>query len=893
MTSEGYHDDTETSTEADLERAQTVAEPAVALNNGVAGVAAQSLNAPLRSTSQSDDDDENVAVPPADEAKRKRFIKRVFIGVLGGLTLLWVIGLVFYLASSMRNKGAADDGPFDGGRKKTIELDEVLNGTFRAKRVSIDWLDDGIVGHDGLYAEHDESGKLLVGDYSGATISGTKILIDSRTFKYGSVEYHIANAWPGKGLRKALLLTNAKKNWRHSYFGMYWILDVDTKEVTPLIPGDLNANVRIAKWSPTGEHVAYVLENNLYVRNASDPTSKKQVTQDGDKDLFYGIPDWVYEEEVFSGNSALWWADSGKYLAFLRSNDSMVPEYSIPYFEQHPIEDGSYPEMVDIKYPKAGYSNPIVELMLLDLSTYEVFLPEVKDARNLADDDRLITEVLWIGEKVLMRQTNRESDLLKIVIIDPASRTGSVVREEDVSGQDGGWFEVTHDTAYIPANKSQGREQDGYIDTVIVDGYNHLAYFEPVDATLPKTILTRGDWEVVDAPSSVDLSTGTVYFIATKKDPTERHVYSVKLDGTGFASITDQSKDGYYSAFFSTGGGYCLLSYNGPEVPWQKLLSLREGTETILQENPDLKKTLALYDVPETIWEKVTLEEGVTVNTFEIRPADFDPHKVYPVLFHLYQGPGSQTVDKRFSIGFETHVASQRHAIIVSVDGRGTGFMGRKFRAVVRDNLGYWEAHDQILAARIWAKKSYVDSSRIAIWGWSYGGYMTLKTIEQDGGRTFRYGMAVAPVTDWRFYDSIYTERYMHTPQHNFDGYDGAAIKNVTALKGAGRFLVMHGTGDDNVHFQNTLALLDKLDLAQVENYDMYVFPDSDHSINFHNGNKVVYDRLSRWIGLAFVGALGGSGTCQVIRCLHCFINCCFIKCLYQYSIELFICVHV
>lgn len=636
---------------------------------------------------------------------------------------------------------------------------------------------------------------------------------------------------------------------------MYWILDADSKSVTPLIPGDLNANVRIAKWSPTGEYVAYVLENNLYIRNVSDPTSVKQVTNDGDKDLFYGIPDWVYEEEVFSGNYALWWADNGKYLAFLRSNDSMVPEYSIPYFEQHPIENGSYPDMVDIKYPKAGYNNPIVELMFLDLSTYEVFLPEVVDSRNLSDDDRLITEVVWVGEKVLMRQTNRESDLLKIVVIDPAKRTGAVVREEDFSGQDGGWFEVTQDTTYIPANASQGRMQDGYIDTVIVDGYDHLAYFEPIEATSPKTILTRGEWEVVAAPSAVDLSSGTVYFVATKKDPTERHVYSVKLDGSNFKSITDESTDGYYSVSFSTGGGYLLLSYKGPDVPWQKLLSLREGTETTLQENADLKKMLDRYKIPETIWEQITLEKDLVVNTFEIRPSDFDPNKKYPVLFHLYQGPGSQTVDKRFSIGFETYVASRKDAIIVSVDGRGTGFMGRKFRAIVRDNLGYWEAHDQILAARIWAKKSYVDPSRIAIWGWSYGGYMTLKTLEQDGGKTFSYGMAVAPVTDWRFYDSIYTERYMHTPQHNFAGYDGSAIKNVTALKGAERFLVMHGTGDDNVHFQNTLALLDKFDLAQVENYDMFVFPDSDHSINFHNSNKVVYDRLDRWIELAFAGA--------------------------------------
>ncbi|KAK9261194.1 dipeptidyl peptidase IV N-terminal region-domain-containing protein [Lipomyces tetrasporus] len=846
-----YHDDDESNIDIESEAAGSM-EPLTATATVVATAAASSLN----TTPNGELEDEEEESP--EQNKRRRTTKRVFIGVLIGLTILWVIGLIFYLVSSMRRGGEAlPPSEGDGSEKMPIQLNDLMRGEFSASKSSIDWLDDGIEGHDGLYAERDDSGKVVVGDYSGVTTTKTRILVDVSDFEYTGEKHVIARAWPGKGLEKVLLMTDPKKNWRHSYYGAYWIYDVSSKTIEPLIPHIVTADVRLAAWSPAGGVVAFVLENNLYIRNVSQQTVS-QITTDGDKNTFYGIPDWVYEEEVFSGNSALWWSANGQYLAFLRSNDSSVPEYSIPYFEQSPIENGSYPEMVDVKYPKAGYDNPVVELMFLDLASYEVFLPRIDDPRNLRDNDRLITEVVWAGEKVIVRQTNRESDLLKIVLVDPLNRNGSVVREEDVSGKDGGWFEVTHDTTYIPANESQGRPEDGYIDTVIIDGYNHLAYFSPLNASSPKQTLTSGSWEVVDGPSAVDLTTGTVYFLATRKDPTERHLYAVQLDGTNFRNISNTDEDGYYGVSFSTGAGYLLLSYNGPKVPYQTLLSLRTGTNVTIQDNAKLTAKLDKYKVPETLWEQIVIEDDVVVNTLEIRPQDFSPGRKYPVVFHIYGGPGSQTVDKRFTISFETHIASALDAIVVSVDGRGTGFMGRQFRAVVRDRLGYWEARDQILAAKQWSKRSYVDPSRIAIWGWSYGGYMTLKTLEQDGGKTFSYGMAVAPVTDWRFYDSIYTERYMHTPQQNADGYDGSAIKNVTALKEAKRFLLMHGTGDDNVHFQNTLALIDKLDLQQVENYDMYVFPDSDHSIYFHNANKIVYDRLDRWIELAFAGAYDG-----------------------------------
>lgn len=361
-----------------------------------------------------------------------------------------------------------------------------------------------------------------------------------------------------------------------------------------------------------------------------------------------------------------------------------------------------------------------------------------------------------------------------------------------------------------------------------------MGYFTPLDAQKP-IILTKGKWEVVDAPSGVDLANNIVYYISTERSSTERHVYSVNLNGTSPRALTDVSKDGRYDVSFSAKSGYALLSYNGPGIPWQKVIGTPAADPKFTKEienNAALAEMASKFELPTFHYSTVNID-GFDLNVLERRPPHFDPKKKYPVIFHVYGGPGSQLVSKGFNIDFQAFIAAGLEYIVVTVDGRGTGFIGRAARCAVRGNLGYWEAHDQIQTAKIWAAKAYVDKTRIAIWGWSYGGFMTLKTLEQDGGETFSYGMAVAPVTDWRFYDSIYTERYMHTPQHNPDGYNNATVTDVKRLGGNVRFLLMHGVADDNVHFQNSLTLLDRLDLGGVENYDVHVFPDSDHSIYF------------------------------------------------------------
>jgi dipeptidyl aminopeptidase len=799
-----------------------------------------------------------------------RGLRKALLIAAGLLVSAWVAGLVAYITTKAYKPASqiAHDPQATvlRGAGKALTLDHVMGSFFRPEVHSIQWI-AGPDGEDGLLLEKDVGGKdfLVVEDVrtqnaaaaagsAGAQVAKARILMEKGTFDYGTRSYTTVEVAPSRDLKRVLVATDVKSNWRHSSYAAYWIFDVKTQTADPLIPGEPDARVQLAQWSPAGDAVAFTRDNNLYLRKVGSK-NLIQITKDGGTEVFNGVPDWVYEEEVFSGPSATWWSEDGSYIAFLRTNETGVPEYPVQYFLSRPSGtqpepgEGSYPETRYIKYPKAGAHNPVVDLKFYDVVRGDVF--SVDTSGGFADDDRLITEVVWAGKQVLVKETNRVSDVMRVVLVDVAARKGKTVRSTDVKAIDGGWFEITHQTKYIPADPTKGREHDGYIDLVIHDNGNHLAYFTPLDNPDP-VMLTSGDWEVVDSPYAVDLDKNVVYFVATKESSIQRHVYQVKLTGEGLSAVSDTSKEGYYTVSFSTGAGYALLTNQGPGIPWQKVISTPSNPhqyEHMVEENQDLADNAKKYELPIKIYGTINVD-GVDLNYVERRPPHFDESRKYPVLFQQYSGPGSQTVTKKFLVDFQSYVAAGLGYICVTVDGRGTGYIGRKNRVIVRGNLGHWESHDQIAAAKIWAAKKYVDETRLAIWGWSFGGFNTLKTLEQDAGQTFRYGMAVAPVTDWRFYDSIYTERYMLTPQANGHGYDASAITNISALSQNVRWLMMHGVADDNVHFQNSLTLLDKLDLNGVENYDMHVFPDSDHSIYFHNANRIVYDSEFPWLGL-------------------------------------------
>ena len=807
------------------------------------------------------------SIPPSGRMNKN--LKRM-IWIIGAVAAVgWALALAMFIFTGKWKEASRyeydHENPMKASGKK-VTLDQVQTGKWAVRSASVSWI-AGANGEDGLLLEQGgNDGFLVVEDVRKRAkqtrddevgLYETKVLMKEGWIRWKGRQMFTQGYWVSPDLKKVLLMAKREKVFRHSFTGLYWILDVETQDVQPLDPSRPDDRVQLAQWSPSSNAIVFTRDNDLFLR-MTESDAVRQITEDGGSEYFYGIPDWVYEEEVFMDNRATWWSRDGSYIAFLRTNETMVQEYPIQYFIKRPSgeqpEPGleNYPEVDQIKYPKAGSPNPFVDMLFYDVSRNEMFPVDVDGGFN--DDNRLIINAMWADEsKVLIQEANRESDHTRHVLVDMKTRTGKTVRSVDLT-VDGGWVEPGQQSIYVPADPSNGRPHDGYIDLTVYDDGDHLGYYTPIDNADP-IMLTKGNWEVESGPLAVDLKNNLVYYKSTYVNPTQRHVFSVKLDGSDMQAVVPLDK-GYWDASFSDKAGYIDLTNQGPGIPFQKVVSApvtNSKFEHVLENNDGLAEMAKKHELPHQIFSTVNVE-GVDLQVVERRPPHFDSKKKYPVLFYLYGGPGSQQVTHRFHVDFQSAIASSLDYIVVTVDNRGTGFIGRKARNIVREHFGKYEAHDQIETAKIWAKKPYVDAERMAIWGWSYGGFMTLKVLEADAGRTFKYGMAVAPVTDWRFYDSIYTERYMRTPQNNPSGYDEAAITNATALSQNVRFMIMHGVADDNVHMQNTLTLLDKLDLAGIDNYDVHFFPDSDHSIYFHNANYMVYQKLEKWLVNAFNG---------------------------------------
>lgn len=752
--------------------------------------------------------------------------------------------------------------------KIPLNISAVREGKFKPKIRQFQWIESP------ESKGNDQGTFMLKEQINGSDVYSIKSILDEKynyvlydkdSFDYDGYTYKIDDLIASPDLQNVILKTNTTKNWRHSSFSIFWVLQVKTKEIEPLF--DSSSWISVAKWSPDSNFIAFVKDNNVFLKSLKE-SSVHQITSDGSSEVFNGRPDWVYEEEVFSSDVVLWWSPKGDKLAFLKTNDTEVPTITIPFYVQDSHDE--YPEYRSIKYPKAGFPNPIVNLAVFDLNNLGTLGQNIEhdvEVIKYASDDMvesLITEVVWVSDAdILVKRSNRASDVLEVYLYNNEDDASKMVRRYEAVDS---WFEITSNTLFVPRNESLGRIDDGYIDTVIIEGYNHLAYFSP-PSNPHGILLTRGNWEVCDGVSSFDAQNNIVYFVGTKKSSIERHIYSTSLldalskEGVdpNIQNITDISKGGWYSGSFSSASRYLLLTYEGPNVPHQSLIDLQSFLSVRnIEENKEVSKNCEEYDIPKLVYSVVSLgeEEGwrgkIYVNAIETFPLHFDSSKKYPVIFFVYGGPGSQLVEKRFSVSFSQVLAAQLNCVVVTIDGRGTGFNnlneeGARFKFVVRDKLGDYEPRDQIKAAKIWSKRSYVDQARMAIWGWSYGGFLTLKTLETDHDHTFSFGVAVAPVTKWKLYDSIYTERYLRTPQVNPIGYETASIHDVSNFKNVRRFLIMHGSGDDNVHFQNSLKLLDEFNLESIENFDFMVYPDSDHSISYHNANIIVYDRILHW----------------------------------------------
>lgn len=438
-------------------------------------------------------------------------------------------------------------------------------------------------------------------------------------------------------------------------------------------------DIQYAAWSPAGNTIAYVRGNNLFIWENGTST---QITKDGGPDVFNAIPDWVYEEEIFGDRYTLWFSPDGKKLAYLRFDETGVPTFQIPYYMAHGSVAPPYPEWLQLRYPKVGETNPTVSFHLLDLEDLAAGPSEVQ-FESFGKEDLIIGEVVWVTDdysNVMFRAFNRVQDQEKLILVDANSKTTSVVRERDARP---GWIDNNIAIHYIPGT-------DSYVDMSDESGWNHL-YLYPVNSSTP-TAITKGDWEVTSI-LNINSKTKKVYYQSTERDSTERHIYSVNLDGTNKQAIVDDTKPGYWTASFSAGNSFYILSYNGPSLPFQTLYSTNSSSTPLktINDNSALATKLSAYKLPNVTWSTIEHPDGYNFNVMERLPPNFDPSKKYPVVFDIYGGPGSQQTAKTFrQVDFRAYLGSdpELEYVVLSVDNRGTGYKGRDFRIAVAGQLG-------------------------------------------------------------------------------------------------------------------------------------------------------------------------------------------------------------
>uniref|UniRef100_A0A8C2F0U3 Dipeptidyl-peptidase 4 n=1 Tax=Cyprinus carpio TaxID=7962 RepID=A0A8C2F0U3_CYPCA len=613
--------------------------------------------------------------------------------------------------------------------------------------------------------------------------------------------------------------SNYTKLWRHSYTASYSIYDLEKGD---FINMDIPHEIQYLAWSPTGHKLAFVWKNNIYVKET--PTSAfKQVTADGAHNLILnGIPDWVYEEEMFSTNFALWWSPNGRFVAYARFNDSGVHNIEYTWYGE-----GQYPETVLVPYPKAGTPNPTVKLFVFDTNTSrinEVLVPSVVGA-----GEHYLSTVTWASdERIAVQWQNRTQNY---VVLKTYDFNGSAWTESSLFSPDEPVFRLDGSSCYyIMSNEEH---------------FKHLVYFKT-------KFLTKGKWEVT---SILKVTNDAVYYVSNEHNasPGQRNVYKITINDASHSErecltcTLNADRCKYNSALFSTEGTYYLMSC--PGLPLYTLRNSRDGTEVrVLEDNKDLENTLQNIAMPSVT--HGTLKIGEFDLWYQmIQPPKFDKSKKYPLLIDVYAGPCSQKSDFRFRVGWSTYLASTENVIVASFDGRGSGYQGDKIMHALYKRLGTYEVEDQITAARHFIDMGYIDKNRIAIWGWSYGGYVTSMVLGAGSG-VFKCGMAVAPVSKWEYYDSIYTERYMVTPAENQAFYDNSTVMERAKNFKSVQYLLVHGTADDNVHFQQAAQISKALVDEQVD-FDAMWYTDEDHGLG-GSSNQHVYTHMSHFLKNCF-----------------------------------------
>jgi dipeptidyl-peptidase-4 len=698
-------------------------------------------------------------------------------------------------------------------QNKDISLEEIWNGTFRTERM--DALHSMKNGQQYSVLNYvNRASQIDIYDYK--TLSKVNTLVSSSDI---SAIDSFSNYTFSDDETKVLLATNVESIFRRSTLGHFYVYDTKSK-TTSLVSEE---KIQEPTFSPNGSKIAYGLNNNLYVKDLSSGKTE-QITFDGEENkIINGITDWVYEEE-FSFVRAFEWNTTGNKIAFIRFDETNVPEFSMDVYGKQ-----LYQKQTVFKYPKAGETNSNVSLHIYDLAKNNA--QEVK--LNKAYSDFYIPRIKWTNDaNVLSAQyTNRHQNELDLWMINAETLSGNLVLAET----DKAYIDVTFNLTFL--------KDDSFIWTSEKGGFNHIYHYDKNGGLINQ--VTKGKWEVTNY-YGYNQKTKRIFYQSTEDGSINRSIYSIGLNGKKKQRLTKNT--GTNAASFSADFTYFINTFSSATNPPEYTLNNSKTGNLVksIKDNDKLAQKLSQYKTSAKEFSTINVN-GNDLNMWTIKPADFDENKIYPLFMYQYSGPGSQQVANRWNGANDywyQHLAQQGY-IVACVDGRGTGFKGADFKKVTQNELGKYEVEDQIEAAKQLAKLSYIDEDNIGIWGWSYGGFMSSNALFK-GNDTFSMAIAVAPVTSWRFYDSIYTERYMMTPQENASGYDeNSPINHVDKLKGD--FLLIHGTGDDNVHVQNTMRMVEALIQADKQ-FEWMIYPDKNHGIYGGNTRLHLYKKMTNFI---------------------------------------------
>ena len=661
--------------------------------------------------------------------------------------------------------------------------------------------------------------------YAYASGEKTGVLMDLTQIEDHDIKY-IQGYEINNQESRILFYTNRKKLYRRTFSADYYLYDIVKKKLIPLAD---EGQQQAASFSPDGDRVAYIKNNNIHLVKIRFGT-ESLVTTDGAIDkIINGVPDWVYEEE-FAMNKAYEWSPDGAEIAYLKFEESDVHDYSFPLYKASFPEIDSceiYPGEYSFKYPKAGTKNAIVSVCVFNIKNRTTKVMDTGD-----DKDIYIPRIKWstLPNELGVVRVNRLQNQFELLLVNSASTVGHVI----LTDRNDRYFEEE-----VYDNWEFLSDGSGFIYMGESDGYYQLYHYSMAGILVKK--VTSGDWDVTEY-LGYNPHHKMIYYQSAEPSPLKRNIYEVRIDGKNKRRLSPE--DGFNSATFSENWNYYINEYSNNSTPDKYSVYDIKGRElVILEDNGYLKELTNDYQLAVKKFIEIPNRDGLKLNAWMLKPNGFDSTRSYPLLFVQYSGTAQQYVKDEWGVGWEQYLAGKGY-IVVGIDPRGTGFRGEDFRKALYLNMGIKESDDLIDAAKYLGKLDYVDSERIGIWGWSHGGYMTLMCMSRSD--VFKMGVCIAAVTHWKYYDTAYTERYMKRPYENGNGYfHSSPINLVKDLDG--KLLLVYGTADDNVHFQNMMEYVDALVQADKQ-FDMFVYPNRNHNLRGGNTYSHLYKMMSNYI---------------------------------------------